>query len=66
MPESAFLGLFRSVMRKATYLCGTSMHSIRRQLGKKVDGKRPAAYCYYTLINLMPLRFRRTIPIIRA
>jgi hypothetical protein len=43
MPKSAFCQMFRKTMRKAGYLCGTSMHSIRRQLGKKVDGKLPTA-----------------------
>jgi hypothetical protein len=35
MPKSAFWDMFRRTMRMAGYLCGTSMHSIRRQLGKK-------------------------------
>ena len=55
MPKSAFWDMFRRTMRKAGYLCGTSMHSIRRQLGKKVDGKLPTAQCYRTLIASVPL-----------
>jgi hypothetical protein len=26
-------------MKNAGYLCGTSIHAVRRQLGKKVDGE---------------------------
>jgi hypothetical protein len=64
MPKSAFWDMFRRTMRKAGYLCGTSMHSIRRQLGKKVDGKLPTAQRYHKLIASVPLWFCRTIPII--
>jgi hypothetical protein len=39
MPTSAFLRIFRAMMKKAGYMCGTSIHAIRRYLGKKVDGK---------------------------
>ena len=63
MPKSAFWDMFRRTMRKAGYLCGTSMHSIRRQLGKKVDGKLPTAQRYHTLIASVPLWFGQTIPI---
>ena len=35
MPKSAFWDMFRRTMRKAGYLCGTAMHSIRQQLGKR-------------------------------
>jgi hypothetical protein len=37
MPKSAFTDIFRSTFRNAGYLCATSIHNIRRQLGKKVD-----------------------------
>jgi hypothetical protein len=39
MPKSAFLAIHQSTMRNAGYLCGTSIHTIRRELGKRVDGK---------------------------
>lgn len=37
MPKSAFSDILRSTFRNAGYLCATSIHAIRRQLGKKVD-----------------------------
>ncbi|MCJ1426427.1 hypothetical protein MMC29_004330 [Sticta canariensis] len=37
MPKAAFTEIYGSTMRNAGYLCGTSIHAIRRQLGKKVD-----------------------------
>lgn len=37
MPRSAFTGILRNTLRNAGYLCSTSIHAIRRQLGKKVD-----------------------------
>ena len=37
MPKSAFTDIFRSTFRNAGFLCATSIHTIRRQLGKKVD-----------------------------
>jgi hypothetical protein len=39
MPKSAFLRIFQAMMKKAGYFCGTSIHAVRRYLGKKVDGK---------------------------
>ena len=39
MPKSAFLRVFRAMMKKAGYFYGTSIHAVRRYLGKKVDGK---------------------------
>jgi hypothetical protein len=39
MPESAFTAIFKSTLQNAGYLTSTSVHAIRRQLGKKVDGK---------------------------
>ena len=37
MPGSAFSQIFQSTLVNAGYLCAASVHSIRRQLGKKVD-----------------------------
>lgn len=37
MPRSAFSDILRNTFRNAGYLCTTSVHAIRRQLGKKVD-----------------------------
>ena len=37
MPRSAFTDILRNTFRNAGYLCTTSIHAIRRQLGKKVD-----------------------------
>ena len=38
MPQRAFEAIFRNTLRNAGYAsCGASVHSIRRQLGKKVD-----------------------------
>src|SRR3954453_22163035 len=39
MPKSAFLNIHRNGLANAGYPCGPSVHSIRRGLGKKVDGK---------------------------
>jgi hypothetical protein len=39
MPKSAFLRIFRAMMRKTGYFCGTSIHAVRRYVGKKIDGK---------------------------
>jgi hypothetical protein len=41
MPKSAFLAIYQNSLKNAGYFCGTSIHSIRRGLGKKVDGKIP-------------------------
>lgn len=37
MPKSAFSRIFQSTLLNAGYFCQASIHSIRRQLGKKVD-----------------------------
>lgn len=37
MPRSAFSQIFQSTLLNAGYFCQASVHSIRRQLGKKVD-----------------------------
>lgn len=37
MPKSEFFDILRSTFRNAGYLYATSIHAIRRQLGKKVD-----------------------------
>jgi hypothetical protein len=39
MPKSAFLRIFQAMMRKQGYFCRTSIHAVRRYLGKKNDGK---------------------------
>ena len=39
MPKSSFTTIFRSTLTNAGYLCGPSIHGIRRQLGKGVDSK---------------------------
>jgi hypothetical protein len=39
MSKWTFLRIFCSTLRSAGYLCGSSIHQIRRYLGKKVDGK---------------------------
>lgn len=39
MPRSAFDNILRSTLTNAGYVSGPSIHAIRRQLGKKVDGK---------------------------
>jgi hypothetical protein len=41
MSKSAFLAIYYSGLENASYFCGTSIHRIRRYLGKKVDGKIP-------------------------
>jgi hypothetical protein len=39
MSKSAFLRIFRAMMKQAGYSCGTSIHAIRWYLGKKFDGE---------------------------
>jgi hypothetical protein len=39
MSESAFREILRLTLQNAGYLTLTSIHTIRRQLGKRVDGK---------------------------
>lgn len=41
MPKSAFLAIYQNGLKNAGYFYGTSIHRIRRCLGKKVDGKIP-------------------------
>jgi hypothetical protein len=38
MPKEAFRDIFKSTLKNSSYLCRTSIHMIRRALGKKVDG----------------------------
>lgn len=40
MARDTFTDIFRKMLLSAGYFCGTSIHAIRRQLGKRVDGKR--------------------------
>jgi Protein of unknown function (DUF3435) len=44
MSQSAFRKILKSTLQNASYLTSTSIHAIRRQLGKKVDGKVTAVY----------------------
>jgi hypothetical protein len=44
MPKAAFLAIFEKTIKNAGYLCSTSIHAIRRQLGKKVDGENFVAH----------------------
>lgn len=37
MPRSAFSQIFQSALLNVGYFCAAFVHSIRRQLGKKVD-----------------------------
>jgi hypothetical protein len=39
IPKSAFLRIFRAMIRKTGYFYGTSIHAVRRYVGKKIDGK---------------------------
>jgi hypothetical protein len=39
MPKSSFTAIFKSTLTNAGYLCGLSIHAMRRQLGKGVDSK---------------------------
>ena len=39
MPKSAFLAIYQNSLKNVGYFYGTSIHSIWRGLGKKVDGK---------------------------
>jgi hypothetical protein len=39
MPLHAFLDIWRSTLVNADYLWGPSMHAVRRNLGKGIDGK---------------------------
>jgi hypothetical protein len=39
MPKAAFLDIHESTMRNTGYMDGDSIHTIRRGLGKQIDGK---------------------------
>jgi Protein of unknown function (DUF3435) len=39
MPKSLFTGIFKIILTNAGYFCGTTIHAIRRQLGKEVDSE---------------------------
>lgn len=43
MSKAAFLAIYEKTLKNAGYLCGTSIHAIRWQLGKKVDGENSIA-----------------------
>lgn len=55
MPKATFLAIYEKTMKNAGYLCGTSIHAIRRQLGKKVDGESSMSFH----INSRPTGLRR-------
>ncbi|KAJ4507488.1 hypothetical protein HRR83_004066 [Exophiala dermatitidis] len=42
MPKSSFTAILKSTLTNAGYLCGPSIHAIRRQLGKEVDKRYTA------------------------
>jgi len=44
MPKKAFLRIFGSTLKNTGYFCNTSIHAIRRYIGKKVDGKIPTPF----------------------
>jgi hypothetical protein len=39
LPKSSFTAIFKSTLTNASYICGLSIHAMRRQLGKAVDSK---------------------------
>jgi len=39
MPKSSFTAIFKSTLTNTGYICGPSIHAMRRQLGKCVDSK---------------------------
>ncbi|KAL8934961.1 MAG: hypothetical protein Q9211_004956 [Gyalolechia sp. 1 TL-2023] len=39
MPRFAFVAIFGAILRTAGYLCATSIHAIRHNLGKEVDDR---------------------------
>lgn len=39
MPKQAFLTIYEKTLKNAGYFCGTSIHAIRRKLGKEIDGE---------------------------
>jgi Protein of unknown function (DUF3435) len=54
MPKAAFLAIYEKTLKNAGYLCGTSIHAIRRQLGKKVDGEHSTAYIHISRSTCLP------------
>jgi hypothetical protein len=57
MPKSAFLRIFRAMMQKAGYFCGTSIHAVRRYLGKKIDGQSRSPKPLLASVSLRPAAF---------
>lgn len=49
MPKSPFTTILKSTLTNAGYLCGPSIHAIRRQLGKEVDSKL-VLLCWHELV----------------
>ena len=60
MPESAFRGIYRAVMQKEGYFCGSSIHAVRRGLGKKIDGKTRSPKPFLVSTSLRPAVFAPT------
>jgi hypothetical protein len=57
MPKSAFLRIFRAMMQKEGYFCGSSIHAVRRGLGKKIDGESPSQSPFLVSVSLRPAAF---------
>jgi hypothetical protein len=57
MPRSAFRRIFRAVMQKEGYFCGSSVHAVRRYLGKKIDGKLRLPKPFLASASLRPAVF---------
>lgn len=51
MPKAAFVDIFNKTLTNAGYMCATSIHAIRRALGKKVDG-RETTISYFALLTM--------------
>ncbi len=52
MPKSAFLRIYRATLENEGYFCGTSIHAIKRYLGKTVDGMSYSeGHCCRTLLS---------------
>ena len=60
MPESAFRGIYRAVVQKEGYFCGSSIHAVRRGLGKKINGKSRSPKPLLASTSLRPAVFALT------
>jgi hypothetical protein len=54
MPRSAFTDIFGTTLKNVGYFCATSIHAIRRQLGKKVDERYTEVQSCSTLRKATP------------